>query len=120
MPVKAPGTHRVTVLRSFCNRLTQELHGEAAPLHPTRREGLTAETVSLAGLSSKALTLLLQGRHREDTKEFKVRRKDRRHVRAFLGMTRSEKHQVLLRDEVWVYRPQDCKEDLPKPTYIPI
>ena len=35
---------------------------------------------------------------------FKVKRQSRRHVRAFLALSRAEQHSVLLRNEVWVYR----------------
>ena len=59
---------------------------KAAGVHGPRpsmltRLGLTVEEVDLSGLSSKAFTLLLQGRHEEDA-GFKVRRQSRRHVRA--------------------------------------
>ena len=66
--------------------------------------GLTVEEVDLSDLSSKALTLLLQGRHEEEDAGFKVRRQSRRHVRAFLALSRADQHKVLMRNEVWVYR----------------
>ena len=103
MPKKATGTHSLTVLRSFCHRLAEEPY--QGPACPLQRLGLTLEEVDLSGLSSKALTLLLQGRHQEKDAGFKVRRKDRRHVKAFLALaTRAEQHKVLLRNEVWVYQ----------------
>ena len=103
MPAKVPGTHKITVLRSFCHRLAERAAEGNVVEDRARREGLGVEDIDLSGLSSKALTLLMQGRHREDPKEFKVRRKDRRHVRAFLACSRAEQFAILSRLETWVY-----------------
>eukprot|EP00435_Cladocopium_sp_Y103_P067199 s214_g29.t1 len=75
MPAKVPGTHEVTVLPSFCDALAGEVNVEEVEVLKLRRELLTVETTDLQHLSSKALTLLPQGRHTD--KEFKVRRKAR-------------------------------------------
>eukprot|EP00438_Fugacium_kawagutii_P002158 Skav219899 [mRNA] locus=scaffold841:210630:212576:+ [translate_table: standard] len=68
------------------------------------RGELNKDEIDLSGLSSKALTLLMQGKHTEEGQDFKVRRKDRKHVKAFLKLTRPQRHEVLSRNEVWVYR----------------
>ena len=90
-------THSIKILRSFCEWLAQPYY---EPKHNMlARLGLKLNEVDLSGLSSKALTLLLQGRHEEEDAGFKVGATDRRHVKAFLSLFRAEQHKVVMRDE---------------------
>jgi len=77
---------------------------------------IKADDIDLGLLTSKALTLMLEGR----VEEMRVRRPARKHVRAFLGLSLPEQQRVLAGSNVFVFcgspeefgQEEDCEEEV--------
>ena len=96
MPRAKEQSHQLLLVPSFVDGLCSP----PAPQVQAQRCSNTDDS-NLGLLTSKALTLMLQGRVYED---MRVRRAARKRVRAFLGLSFPEQQRILAGSNVFVFR----------------
>ena len=100
MPRQIPPSHKLVLGEAF-------VKGLCTPLDPAQRQfrGVREEDIHLTGLSSAALTRLLQA----DYHDMKTPRRTRKHIKAYLQLSHIAQAGVLARNGVYVYQlePED-------------